>query len=153
MALIPFPSHSPITHPMPLVFVYGTLKQGFVNEHVNAGARVPGAYRTLERMPLLLLGTGHVPCLVCAPGQGHQVVGELYQVDAQTLAAMDRLERMGEPGGYQRVAISLERTDRATPEAISAMVYVKLPVDVPEDTARVGPLAEYTAEHARHFRW
>lgn len=138
---------------MALLFVYGSLKQGFANEHVNAGVRVPGSYRTLERLPMLLLGDGHVPCLLHAPGQGHQVIGELYEVDVQMLATMDRLERIGEPGGYQPISIPVERTNAATPTPISAHVYVKSPGDMPEGMARIGPLAEYVAEHASHFRW
>ena len=140
-------------HTMAILFVYGSLKQGFANEHVNAGTRVDGAYRTQERLPMFLLGDGHVPCLVHAPGEGHQVVGELYEVDWQMLAVLDRLERVGEPGGYQRVTIGIERTDQAVPTTITALVYVKSPEDVPKGTFRIGPLVEYTAEHASHFKW
>ena len=138
---------------MDMLFVYGSLKQGFANEHVNAGKRVDGNYRTFLRMPLFLLGDGHVPCLVHAPGEGHQVIGELYEVDDGTLAVMDRLERIGEPRGYQRVTIGVERTDQAVPTTITALVYVKSPDDVPKGTFRIGPCVEYTAEHARHFKW
>jgi gamma-glutamylaminecyclotransferase len=49
---------------MPLLFVYGSLKQGFPNEHVNTGRRVSGQYRTRERYAMYLLGPGEVPCLV-----------------------------------------------------------------------------------------
>lgn len=137
---------------MKLLFVYGSLKQGFSNEHVNAGARIPGSYRTHDMLPLFLLGDGHVPCLVHAPGQGYKVVGELYEVDEQMLVTMDRLERIGEPGGYQRITIALDRTDSPTPP-IFALVYVKSPEDVPEGTPRIGPLVEYTPEHASRFKW
>ena len=58
---------------MSLIFVYGSLKAGFQNAHVNQDVRQPGAFRTRDRLPLLLLGEGHVPRLVLQPGLGHQV--------------------------------------------------------------------------------
>ena len=54
---------------MPFIFVYGSLKQGFANEHVNTGRRLPGQYRT--QGSIYLLGPGEVPCLVLPPGPGH----------------------------------------------------------------------------------
>ena len=94
---------------MPLLFVYGSLKLGFPNEHVNTGRRIEGKYRTRERYPLYLLGEGEVPCVVSPPGSGHQVVGELYEVNEDDLVRMDRLERIGEPQGYERVEVAVER--------------------------------------------
>ena len=49
---------------MDLLFVYGSLKQGFPNAHVNSGRRRPGSYLTRERLPLYLVGAGHLPCLL-----------------------------------------------------------------------------------------
>ena len=141
---------------MKLLFVYGSLKQGFANEHVNTGTRLPGAYRTRERLPLFLLGDGQVPCILHQPGTGHQVSGEVYEVDDSALVRMDRLERLGESDGYQRIALYLECVEpspHAPSAAITAFVYVKDPAQVPDGTPRIGPLAEYTAEHARHFSW
>jgi gamma-glutamylaminecyclotransferase len=96
---------------MSLLFVYGSLKQGFPNEHVNSGRRAAGEYRTHERFALYLLGPGEVPCLVAPPGTGHHVIGELYEVDDDALRRMDRLERLGEPEGYERVEVLVERFD------------------------------------------
>lgn len=141
---------------MSLVFVYGSLKQGFANEHVNAGRRVAGRWRTRERWPMLLLGTGEVPCLVAAPGTGHQVIGELYEVDAQALVRMDRLERVGEAAGYVRIEVAIERCDAqpaAQTEDARAFVYVKPQHAIAPGEPRIGPLAEYLPEHARNFRW
>lgn len=87
---------------MPLLFVYGSLKQGFANEHVNTGRRVAGQYRTQERYPFFLLGEGEVPCVVARPGTGAQIVGELYEATPADIARMDLLERIGEPNGYER---------------------------------------------------
>lgn len=138
---------------MPLVFVYGTLKAGFPNAHVNGGARQPGRFRTRARLPLVLLGEGHVPCVVLSPDVGHQVFGEVYEVTHDALARMDRLERLGEPDGYLRVAIEVE--DVAVPGAavLTAFVYAKSPDQVASEAQCIGPLVEYSAEHAARFRW
>ena len=138
---------------MTLLFVYGSLKQGFPNAHVNRGERLPGVYRTSQRLPMYLLGEGQVPCLVLAPGSGEQVLGELYRVDAAALEAMDRLERLGDVDGYLRQAIDVETVGAASAEIINAFAYMKRPEQLPAQAPRVGPLAEYQIEHSRHLRW
>lgn len=136
-----------------LVFVYGSLKQGFPNTHVNAGRRLPGAYRTREQLPMYLLGEGHVPCLVFDPGAGYQVHGEVYEVDDAALAVLDRLERLGEPGGYQRVQIEVERVGSSQPDICETYVYGKSPQQAASEVERIGPLVEYLHAHARRFKW
>lgn len=138
---------------MPLLFVYGSLKQGFTNEHVNTGQRVAGRYRTCDRYGLYLLGEGEVPCIIAPPGTGHQVIGELYEVEAADLDRMDRLERIGEPQGYERVEVSVERFDEPRVETVRAFVYLKQESSVAASTPRVGPLAEYEQAHAARFYW
>lgn len=138
---------------MTLLFTYGSLKQGFCNQHINSGERVTGSYRTRERLPFYLMGDGHVPCVIHAPGTGHQVVGELYRASAQAVVAMDKLERIGEPGGYSRVTVELERTDGASVETVTADIYVRLPSDVVAGEQRSELIGEYTAKHAERFVW
>ncbi len=138
---------------MSLVFVYGSLKAGFLNAHLNHGVRQSGAFRTCERLPLYLLGEGHVPCLVLSLDSGHHVIGEVYEVSAGALAVMDQLERLGRPNGYLRVPIEVETTDAPVPRTVMAHAYVKLPEQVAGPLQRIGPLAEYTAAHAVHFKW
>lgn len=138
---------------MPLLFVYGSLKQGFPNEHVNTGRRVAGQFRTRERYPLYLLGEGEVPCVLTPSGSGYQVIGEMYEVNDGDLQRMDRLERIGEPQGYERIEISVERFDVAAGEARQAFVYLKQECFIPASTQRIGPLAEYRAEHTARFHW
>ncbi|HUP06585.1 MAG TPA: gamma-glutamylcyclotransferase family protein [Caldimonas sp.] len=138
---------------MPLLFVYGSLKQGFANEHVNTGRRVEGRYRTHEPHALYLLGPGEVPCLVSPPGTGHQVVGELYEVDEDDLHRMDRLERVGEPEGYERIQVAVERFDAGPLDRVRAFVYVKHERSIAASTQRIGPLREYEPEHAVRFHW
>jgi HAD superfamily hydrolase (TIGR01509 family) len=130
------------------VFVFGTLKEGFPNFAVNKGARVPGRYRTHERFPLYLVGERHVPWMLDARGEGEPVAGELYDVDEAALAAMDRLERVAEPDGYRRVAITVVG-EGVTHEAFA---YLKPPGQLAPGEARAGPLAEYTPGHASLYR-
>ena len=132
-----------------LVFVFGTLKEGFPNFSTNRGVRVPGLFTTVAAYPLYLVGERHSPWLLDDPGAGHRVVGELYRVDAETLAAMDRLERVSEPDGYRRKLLELEGEER---QLLSAHAYLKqrqhlLPADI-----RLGPLPEYQGEHAALYR-
>lgn len=85
------------TAPAPtLVFVYGTLKAGGPWNHLLKAARFVGPAETVRPMPLVL---GKVPYLLDQEG-GHRVRGEVYEVDARTLGALDALE--GHPEWYQR---------------------------------------------------
>jgi len=138
---------------MTLLFTYGSLKQGFCNQHINTGERVPGVYRTRERLPFYLMGEGHVPCVILAPGTGHAVVGELYRASPEALQGMDRLERIGEPGGYTRVSVALERVDSESGETVTAEMYVRLPADVVAGEQRSELLSEYRPDHAEKFAW
>ena len=77
-----------------LVFVFGTLKQGFPNFHVNKGRRVGGTFRTLERRPLLIVGVRYplnygfnrlrfvAPVPVNSRVRGHFVLKSAEAIDA-----------------------------------------------------------------------
>jgi gamma-glutamylaminecyclotransferase len=138
---------------MQLLFVYGSLKQGFANEHVNTGRRVAGRFRTREAFVLCLHGTGEVPCLLSPAGEGHQVFGELYEVTPDDLARMDRLERVGDADGYERVDITIERVDGPGPTVCQAQAYLKRAALVPASDRRTEALCEYLPEHAARFHW
>ena len=105
------------------VFVYGTLKRGFPNHRLLARARPLGEARTRERFPLAVAGPWFVPVLLRRPGEGHRVRGELYAVDAETLAALDALEGVDEPDGYERDRIELSSEPGG--ETVEAEVYFK----------------------------
>jgi gamma-glutamylaminecyclotransferase len=138
---------------MALLFVYGSLKQGFPNAHHNQGRRLAGVYSTAMAYPLMLL-RGQLPCLVWQPGVGLVVRGEVYEVSEAQLAHMDRFERVGEAGGYRRVTIALRPDEAGQPsDELHAQVYVQEPEVLAEPGDHLGPLAEYTPEHARHLRW
>jgi gamma-glutamylcyclotransferase (GGCT)/AIG2-like uncharacterized protein YtfP len=83
------------------VFVYGTLLAGEPNHRVLTGARLVAKARTEAAFELRDLGP--FPGLVRG---AHAVVGEVYEVDEVTLAALDRLE--GHPRFYRRTRIALD---------------------------------------------
>ena len=135
------------------IFVYGTLKEGFPF-HFNPGRRVPGTYQTRQPLPFYVVqlrDEDRAPWLVNQPGQGVQVAGQVFEVDAATLQAMDVFEEVGLPTGYVRVAVELEPVDEAG-TVLHAHVYMKEEHQMVECLAIEGPFAEYTAELAVGYR-
>lgn len=84
------------------IFVYGTLLRGEDNHHFLRSASYLGSARTAPRFQLF--DVGPYPALV--DGGAMAVVGELYEVDVETLAALDDLE--DHPEVYRRTEISLD---------------------------------------------
>jgi gamma-glutamylaminecyclotransferase len=84
-----------------LVFVYGTLLAGERNHHYLARARLVLEARTEPAFTLYDLGS--YPGLV--HGGSDAVLGEVYEVDRLTLAALDGLEE--HPDFYRRTRIVL----------------------------------------------
>jgi gamma-glutamylaminecyclotransferase len=134
------------------VFVYGTLKSGFPNFHVNTGVQVPGEFVTVERFPLYVIGDIHVPWLVDRTGEGEPVCGQVFEVDAETLAGMDVLEQVDEEGWYTRAEIAVR--PRADPSAAPLRVYVYFgdAERLAREPVHLGPLAEYTLAQSRSYR-
>ncbi|QDF03377.1 gamma-glutamylcyclotransferase family protein [Myxococcus xanthus] len=88
------------------VFVYGTLLSGEPNHRLLRGARLIGPARTQPRFTLHDYG----PFPALASRGKHAVEGEVYEVDAHMLAALDRLE--GHPRFYKRTSIALDGAGR-----------------------------------------
>jgi len=86
---------------MTRVFVYGTLLAGEPNHRLLADARLVGSARTMPRFALASLGF----CPALVDGGASVVAGEVYEVDAPTLARLDVLE--GHPRFYRRRRIAL----------------------------------------------
>ncbi|MRS97504.1 gamma-glutamylcyclotransferase [Ralstonia pickettii] len=136
-----------------VVFVFGTLKEGFPNFATNRGQRIPGEYRTVQRYPLYLVGDRHSPWMIDTPGQGEHITGQLFIVDGQALADMDRLERISAADGYRRREIDVtpaqgENADDST----WAFVYVKPHDQLVSALIRKGPLPSYELEDAALYR-
>ncbi len=87
--------------PVERVFVYGTLKRGHGNHRLleRGGARYVGEARVSGTMHDI----GGIPA-VGLSGRG-TVHGEVYELDAETLARLDRLE--GTPTFYQRTRVRM----------------------------------------------
>lgn len=134
------------------VFVFGTLKEGFPNFATNKGRRIAGNFVTLERYPFYLVGERHSPWLIDLPGEGERVIGQVFEVDDATLAAMDVLERIHEPDGYRRVRIPVEPDGVDDPAPIDVFAYIKQVCHFDRSQARLGPLREYTLEQAALYQ-
>lgn len=93
------------------VFVYGTLKQGQPNHHVITGCKegkytLLGQGRTVSKWPLVIASPFNIPYLLDIEGEGHNIVGEVYEVNDALFADLDVLE--GYPGYYDRRPISIK---------------------------------------------
>jgi len=80
-----------------LVFVYGTLKRGQPNHDwltrpTNGSAVFRGRASTSDAFPLVVASRYNIPFLLDAPGRGHCVSGELYEVDDAMMVKLDELE-------------------------------------------------------------
>jgi gamma-glutamylaminecyclotransferase len=135
---------------MPLVFVYGTLKEGFRNFHINRGTRVAGEFVTVERFGLYVIGEFGLPWLVPARGEGHPVVGQVFEVDEATLVAMDRLERIDDAGWYRRCTLRVRPASGGA--AIDAWAYLGSPERLAHEVIHHGPLPQYLPEHQVLYR-
>ena len=85
------------------VFVYGTLKRGYRNHHLLAHSVLIG--RAYTASPYCMLD-GEYPVLRDLGEDLSPVAGEIYEVDPQTLSALDELEGVAE-GLYDRVEIDV----------------------------------------------
>jgi gamma-glutamylaminecyclotransferase len=132
------------------IFVYGTLREGYPNHHHNVGVRQTGTFRTVEKFPLVLNGQRNSPCLIYSPGEGYPVRGEVYRVNDEGLALMDKLERIEAPDGYQRRQISVTSETQLPLGEVTVYAYLKKADSVSD--IRQGPLQEYTLEHASAYR-
>lgn len=87
-----------------LLFVYGTLMRGGVRHHVLAKQRFLGEARTRSLYALFDLGA--YPGLVHRTDEGRAVHGELYEVAADLIERLDRIE--GAPSLFRREPVLIE---------------------------------------------
>jgi len=132
------------------VFVFGTLKEGFPNFEKNKGIRFRGEFETQARYPLYLVGERHSPWLVLDKGNGHHIQGQVFTVTDDALAEMDKLERVSEPDGYRRIAITVRAKDAS--EAFVVSTYAKTVEQIDGADIRTELPGEYSIEHAAHYR-
>jgi gamma-glutamylaminecyclotransferase len=128
------------------IFVYGTLRAGEPNHYLLANQEIVHPARTEPAFELVSLG----PYPAMIPGGLTSIVGEVYEVDEPTLAALDRLE--DHPNFYQRQAIRLTNGDEVlayllTPEQVRGLAYIPSG-DWMDRTRNADPAH---AEHAREI--
>lgn len=86
---------------MKYLFVYGTLKNGKSNHNAFlSDAKLVGEAKTDKQWGLVDLG--HYPAMIMSH---KSVEGELYEIDEQILARIDRLEGVDVFGMYSRQLI------------------------------------------------
>ncbi|XP_021920267.1 putative gamma-glutamylcyclotransferase CG2811 isoform X2 [Zootermopsis nevadensis] len=107
------------------VFVYGTLKSGEPNHHwitdTSKGfSRFIGVGKTMKKYPLIIATKYNIPFVLDAPGQGHNVIGEVYEIDEAMLQHLDILE--DHPSFYIR---EIERIELCTENAeVECWIYL-----------------------------
>jgi gamma-glutamylaminecyclotransferase len=89
---------------MTLLFVYGTLKRGCKNHAHLAGQTYLGEARSVAGYRLYDLGD--YPGMIADPSDSEGVTGEVWSVDAPTLAHLDDFEGVAE-GLYRREPMPL----------------------------------------------
>jgi gamma-glutamylcyclotransferase (GGCT)/AIG2-like uncharacterized protein YtfP len=98
------------------VFVYGTLKSGFSNHYLLEGCEFFGSAATAPTYKMIENG---FPVIMPDP-EGKPLAGEIYTVDDETLARLDRLEREG--SSYDRKLIDVLAGGERLPT--KAFIYV-----------------------------
>ena len=86
--------------------------------------------------------------------------GSLVVVHGDRELARDApAERVGEPGGYARLQLEVEPAGdpaAGAPSpgaAVQAWAYMQSAARLAGDAVHIGPIAEYTMEHARTLAW
>lgn len=93
-----------------LVFVYGSLKKSFHNHHYLENSKFICETSTLDEFSMLDLK--YYPAITYPVGnKSYRVLGELYEVDNNTLKSLDQLE--GYPNYYDRTVVGLGNNKQA----------------------------------------
>ena len=117
---------------MTLVFVYGTLKRGYTNHarylsvaEAHGGAQLLHACATTTEPFALVVRPKHMPPATCGPvlmeckdDTGIRITGEVYEVSAACLEALDLLEGVRNGYYYQR-AVNVVVADGTTSSCIA----------------------------------
>ena len=102
------------------VFVYGTLKRGFRNHRFLEKSGFVGEARTAAPYRML---DGRFPVLRDSGPDRRPVSGEVYEIDAPTLIALDDLESVS-TGMYDRIEIDVVLPAMPTASVIRAFIYI-----------------------------
>jgi gamma-glutamylaminecyclotransferase len=133
------------------LFVYGTLKEGFRNFHINRGQRIGAEFVTALPHPLYVIGEFGLPWLLHRPGGGLFVSGQVFEVDDAVLRDMDALERVDQPGYYQRMPLQVH--DAAGGSLLAVQCYFGSADTFEREPVLAGPLACYELAHQALYRY
>ena len=86
------------------VFVYGTLKSGFANNYLLKDCECFGGAASVPTYKMIENG---FPVILPDP-RGKPLAGEIYIVDDETLARLDRLEREGSSYDRKLIDVTLQ---------------------------------------------
>ena len=121
------------------VFIYGTLKRGFpLHDRGMNGALFKGIYQTVAPYPLYIARSFFGPVMLDRPGEGLNVLGELFDVDEQHLPAIDALEDLGDDGSFRKT-LTVEPVGGGV--ALEALAYFKDETWL--EPLHAGPLSDY----------
>ncbi|XP_015696751.1 putative gamma-glutamylcyclotransferase At3g02910 [Oryza brachyantha] len=145
-----------------MVFVYGTLKRGFPNHPLLAGAAASFAGNASTSAPAsLVIGPYSVPFLLPSPriassGPGsHRVSGELYAVSPHALVDLDTLEGT-HLGVYERRRITVLVEGGGGGREVEAEAYLANTSYAEALWLRCGgeaaEIGDYTMDHAARKR-
>ena len=98
----------------------------------------------------MLVGDRFSPWLLLECGKGFPVSGQVFSVDDETLASMDKLERVDEPDGYRRIKTTV--VCMSSGQELDVFVYGKPPEMLNVDDIRVELEGDYLLEHAKLYR-
>jgi gamma-glutamylaminecyclotransferase len=135
-----------------LLFVYGTLKEGFANSHINEATRVRGEFETASRFPLFVIGEYYIPWLIDREDEGHHVRGHLFDADSHALTRMDELEMLGELGWFTRRRILVRQSLPSSTTVQEAFVYFGAAERLRNEFVHLGPISEFNSEHDIEYR-
>lgn len=120
------------------VFVYGTLKRGYGNNHLLTNALYLGSARTKDKWTMIGASRAFPYVVLKDANEGHQVKGECYMVDASIMFNLDRLEGVSSKH-YKKVKVPLLFSNDDTEQ--EAIMYVAC--DLPRGYADEVKLEEW----------
>lgn len=102
------------------IFVYGTLKKGYGNHRLLTSSVFLGSGITVKKY---LMTANGIPFVSDEPDNKNitNIVGELYQVDNQTMYQVDMLE--GHPSFYKREKVEVEMLDNYNSRCMAWMYF------------------------------
>ncbi len=95
-----------------LIFVYGTLKKGFINHRVIKEASFKETVTTSDKFVISVDGTYGFPYLLEYNNKGKYIQGEIYEIDESLECELDYFE--GVPDLYVKKDINISGYDNVT---------------------------------------